>query len=1040
LTPRHSFLTRFVLVGAAGALSLPALSDPPESAILPSTNVLSPTQAKKASLIREIGRLPLAFESNQGQSDARVRFLSHTADSTLFLTPSEAVFTLSAPSARFSSQCVQCKDRKAGQTAEKLSLVALRMQMVGANPKATALTRQPLTGRTNYFIGKDSRKWHAGVPTFGRVGFHNVYRGVDLVYYGNQKHLEYDFIVAPHADPKQIQLHFAGAKSVQINATGELTVRTAGRELTWQKPVVYQQDANGKHSVKAHFRLKTLPNGQTGVRFALGRYDTARPLVIDPVLLYSTYLGGSNQVFGNQGVRIAVDSGGNAYVVGVTSSTDFPTTGGAFQTVNKATGQFPTTTFVTKLNPTGTALVYSTYLGGTGPNGDNATGLAIDSSGNAYVVGFTNSTDFPITAGAFQTVNKSTSQFAYTGFVTKLNSTGTALIYSTYLGGTNEDDPSGIAVDSNGSAYVTGNAKSTDFPTTPGAFQTVNNGQGTTASNAFITKFNSTGTALVYSTYLGGSGVVGGKGDGGSGIAVNSSGNAYVTGTTYSADFPVTPGAFQPTNHKQAANFSNAFVTKLNSTGTALVYSTYLGGSGQAGGNQGAGDGATGIALDSADSAFVVGRTYSADFPITTGVVQPVKDGGTDSTSIFVTKFNATGTALIYSTYLGRSSDNSTGIAIDGNGNAYVVGYTYVTNYPTTIGAFQRRNNKQNTAFQANTFVTKLNAAGTALVYSTYLGGGNNGGNADYGNGIAVDGNGRIYVTGSTNSADFPITPGAFQPEKNGNVNSLTAFVTKLSAAFLFPDFNNDGFTDLLLQNASTGAIASWYMQGAQQVGSASFSLTPPTEYGLIGSGDFFGNGSTTLVLQNSVSNQIAFWYTSGANNATIPGGNFVNPTPGAGWKVVGVGDFNADGKSDLVFQNQTTHQIAVWFMNGYVYNGGVLLPFTPLEGWNVVGTGDFNADGFTDLVFQNQTTGQIALWYMHGTTYTGGAVMTAVPAAGYVVAGVGDYNGDGVADLLFQNAATNQAVVWYLQNGTYVGGAALSLSPPAGWHIAGPR
>jgi len=1029
LTPRHSFLTRFVLVGAAGALSLPCLSDPPERAILSYPHPLPPTQAQKASLIREIGRLPLAFESNQGQTDSRVRFLSHTADSTLFLTSSEAVFTLAAqPSGKKNTPRT---DRKAGRTAEKLSGVALRMQMVGANPKATALTQQPLSGKANYFIGKDPGKWHANVPTFGKVGFQGVYKGVDLVYYGNQKHLEYDFVVAPHAAPKQIQLHFAGARGVHINAAGELVVRTEGRELRWQKPTVYQQDATGKHAIAARFRLTTLPDRQAGVRFALGRYDSARPLIIDPVLLYSTFLGGSST---NGAGGIAVDSSGKAYIVGGTTSLDFPTTEGVLQPSKRgATGAYAA--FVTKLTPAGNALVYSTYLGGTDGNanyGDTAATIAIDSSGNAYIAGLASSTDFPTTAGAYQPTRADKTN----AFVTKLNPTGTALLYSTYLGGSNGvitgDNARAIAIDSSGAAYILGNAYSTDFPTTPGAWQRAKTTVSALASNLFITKLNPSGTALTYSTYLGGT-----NGEDAHDIAVDSGGNAYVTGHTSSKDFPTTPDAFQKTN-QAPQGFGPAFVTKLNPTGTALVYSTYLGGSNT--------DGGDAIAIDSSGNAYIAGFTYSTDFPITPGAFQSVshKQGPTGFTA-FVAKLNPGGTDLIYSTYLGGSGsgdygDAVEGIALDSKGNAYVTGLTGSFDFPTTPGAFQRVHASGANSF--NAFVTRINSTGTALVYSSYLGGSANVtsmelyGEAGYR--IALDSNGAAYIAGATHSADFPTTTGAFQPTKTSTDQS--AFVVKFSAVPIFPDFNNDGYTDLLLQNPTTGAISSWFMQGATQVGSTSFSLTPPADFALVGVGDFSANGAGTLVLQNKTTHQIALWYTSGTNHATIPGGNFVNVTPDPGWKVAGVGDFNKDGRSDLVFQNQTTGRIAIWFMDGSLEIGGVLLPNSPVADWSLVGVGDVDADGSPDLIFQNQTSGQLVVWYFNGTTYVGGNLLTAAPAAGWHVASVGDFNGDGFADLVFTNPSSNQAVVWYLQNGHLIGGSALSASLPTGGMIVGPR
>ena len=975
--------------------------------------------AGKTPIVRNFGRLPLAFESNQGQTDPQVRFLAHTNDSTLFLTPFEAVFTLTKnidtsrepKSDRLKGAIVL---RQTGKTAR----VAVRMQLIGSNPKANVLQEQPLSGCVNYFFGKDPSRWHAGVPTFGRVGFREVYRGVDLVYYGNQRHLEYDFVVAPHADPKPIQLHFAGAQGVHLNGDGDLIVGTpGGSALRWRKPTVYQRSATGRRiAVAAHFRLTALSNGQTGVHFALGHYDTNRTMVIDPVLVYSTYLGGSGGNGGDFATGIAVDSAGSAYVTGYTGSFDFPTTAGAFQRANRADFSH-SNVFVTKLNPSGTALVYSTYLGGS--ISDNANGIAVDSAGNAYITGRAFSTDFPTTPGAFQRALKSN----HNAFVTKLNPSGSALVYSTFLGGNGSDSTGAITVDAAGHAFVTGHTVSQDFPTTAGAFQTVN--RSPVGGNAFVTEFNSAGSALVYSTYLGGSSV---QGDFGKGIAVDGAGNAYLIGDVFSSDFPSTPGAYQRMG--KALNNSNAFVTKLNAAGTALVYSTYLGGSVKDNGNS--------IAVDGSGQAYVAGNTLSMDFPVTPGAFQSSSKTPPPSVvNVFVTKLNASGTALVYSTYLGGSAETYTyHLALDSRGNAAVTGYTNATDFPTTVGAY-RRSGAGATLGKTHSYVTRLNASGARLLYSTYLGG--TGG--DYVSAIALDSNGDAYVTGYTNSADFPTTPGAVQTVNRAvAVGASNAFVTKLALKPTFPDLDADGNTDLLLQNAASGIIAGWFMSGTRWQGGVYFSLLPPQGYTLVGTGDFRGDGTIALILQNRGNSAVVLWYTGGADHGTITGGDYVSVIPSSGWHVVGVGDFDGDGKSDLVFQNQTTNQVAIWLMSGPIYQGGVLMPYVPPDGWKVVGVGDMNGDGFTDLLFQNQTTGQIAFWYMNGTSYADGAQLTTVPASGWNVVGVGDYNRDGYADLLLQNQAGNQAVMWFLQNGAFVSGDTLSLAPPPGWKIAGPR
>jgi hypothetical protein len=432
-------------------------------------------------------------------------------------------------------------------------------------------------------------------------------------------------------------------------------------------------------------------------------------------------------------------------VTGITSSTNFPTTAGASQTTNQGVVD----AFVTKLNPAGSGLLYSTYLGGS--DYDQALGIAVDVAGDAYVTGYTFSRNFPITAGAFQTTNPGTSY----AFVTKLNPTGSGLLYSTYLGG-EATFANAIAVDDAGDAYVTGRTYA-NFPTTVGAFQTTTQG----SYDAFVTKLNPTGSGLLYSTYLGGTDY-----DVGNGIAVNAAGDAYVTGTTYSTDFPITAAAFQPTGSY------DAFVTKLNPEGSGLLYSTYLGGSSYDYGN--------GIAADAAGNAYVTGYTYSPDFPTTAGAFQTTYHGSYDA---FVSKLNPAGTGLFYSTYLGGSNtDAGQGIAVDAAGDAYVTGYTASTNFPTTAEAFQTTNQSSYDAF-----VTKLNPAGSDVLYSTYLGGSGN----DFGYGIAVDAAGAAYVAGVTNSTNFPTTLGAFQTTNQG---SYDAFVTKLAFSPTFagtPGYSN---------------------------------------------------------------------------------------------------------------------------------------------------------------------------------------------------------------------------------------------------------
>ena len=722
----------------------------------------------QAGILDSYGKLPLSFEANHGQTDSSVRFLSRTGGYTVFLTADEAVLAVRGNAEKrpaikgasgFRGAAVSLKrypdtspdpDTNPNldtnpNPATRMTGGVLRMKLRNANVAAKITGTDELAGTSNYFIGNDPTKWRTNVPTYAKVKYEGIYSGIDLVYYGNQRQLEYDFIVAPGADPHRIAFDIRGAKRIQRDAHGELVLNVADGEIRWHKPVVYQEKDGARQLVAARYVL----TATNRVGFELAKYDTSRLLYIDP-LIYSTYLGGSG---GESGSGIAVDSAGNAYVTGYTQSTDFPTK----NPLQPAYAGGTDDVFVAKINPTGSALVYSTYLGGSGD--DLGSAVAVDSAGNAYVTGVTQSSDFP-TKNPLQATNGggpgcSTCQDA---FVTKINPEGSALVYSTYLGGSNQDIGVGIAVDGAGNAYVGGDTESADFPITPGALQTdCNRGSGCFPNgDAFMAKIDPSGSALVYSTFLGGSKqeIVGR-------IAVDTAGNAYVIGTTASTDFP-TVNAVQPA---YGGGLDDAFVSKLNPTGSALVYSTYLGG--------GDVDIGLSIAVDSAGSTYVTGYTYSTNFP-TKNPLQPSNAGHGDA---FVTKFNAAGSALVYSTYLGgKNQDNAYGIAVDSAGNAYITGLTASSTFPIK-GSLQKFAGNQ------DAFVSKLNPAGSALVYSTYLGGSE----FEGGVGIAVDSTDNAYVTGGTDSTNFPVTPGAFQTVCGGSPTQCLDFGDAFVAKIFIP-------------------------------------------------------------------------------------------------------------------------------------------------------------------------------------------------------------------------------------------------------------
>jgi len=775
---------------------------------------------RSARLVETYDRLPLAFEANRGQTDRQVKFLSRGPGYALFLTGEEAVLALRGESQKpkvkgqktnvdeaLASSLVTRPSTSLGALSlskgrSSLAPAVVRLKLVGGNSNAEVVGLDELPGKSNYFLGNDPAKWRVNVPNYAKVKYQGVYPDIDLVYYGNQRQLEYDFVVAPGADPRAIRFIVETgnpkaenrksksanrasraanpqSEALRIDANGDLVIATEGGEVRFHKPQVYQpqpsvvssqlsvtpdngqrttvgrQYVDGRYALRASAPKSEIRNPKYEVSFEIASYDPSLPLIIDPALSFSTYLGGAN---GEIGYGIAVDSDGNVYVAGSTGSVDFPTAG----PLQSATvGDFDA--FVSKLGPTGTALVYSTYVGGTGF--DRGTGIALDASGNAYVTGMTASNNFPTTANAFQTTfggGTCGTSFCSDAFVAKVKADGSALVYSTYLGGSDADFGQGIAVDNAGSAYVAGSTLSANFPTAS-PLQATGGGN----SDAFVTKLNPDGTALAYSTFLGGA-----DADFGQAIAVNAAGNAFVAGYTFSTNF-VTVSPLQNAN----AGSADAFVAELDPPGTAMVYSTYLGGSGL--------DRAAAIAVDGSGSAYVTGDTNSPDFPITNGALQSVTGGGTCGSSpcsdVFVAKLGPGGSPLVYATYLGGTDiDQGAGIAVDAAENAVVTGFTRSDDFPLASplqAAFG--GGTCDSAPCSDAFITQINPAGTATVYSTYLGGND----TDSGQAVALDASGNTYVTGSTASANYPVTVGAIQIARGGNAPTGDAFVAKISAA-----------------------------------------------------------------------------------------------------------------------------------------------------------------------------------------------------------------------------------------------------------------
>ncbi|MET0650394.1 MAG: SBBP repeat-containing protein, partial [Pyrinomonadaceae bacterium] len=686
----------------------------------------------------QLSRLPMSFEANRGQTDRRVKFISRGSGYTLFLTPTEAVLSLRRGQAQSPS--------------------VLRMRLVGADPRSRVEGRDELTGKVNYFKGPGRG---GNVESYSKVHYGGVYPGVDMVYYGRQRELEYDFIVAPGGDPGRIRLAFEGARRLSLDPDGDLVLETAAGQVRQRRPVAYQEIDGGRREVAADYVLQ----GRRRVGFRVGDYDPTRPLVIDPVIDYSTYLGGG-QV--DEGSDIVVDADGKIYVTGFTMSVNFPVSAGAYDTTCLRCANWGVDAYVTKIDPaqTGAAsLVFSSFLGSATTGNTEGRAVAVDASNNVYVVGTTTARDFPTTANALQPTYQFMS--ANNSFLTKFDATGGSVLYSTYLEGNNVDEAADVTVDADDNVYVAGRTASTNFPV-------VNASQPNNAGmfDAFVMKLDHQGFnsyALLYSTYLGGI-----NNDGASSLALDGSGNVYLTGTTQSADlagttqnegFPVLNG-FQPA----LSAGGDAFMTKLGpgpAGGASLLYSTYIGGSNHENSVVQSG----GIAVDANNMAYVTGTTNSANFPLKTPW-----DSTLGYYDAFVTKIDASlagNASLVYSTYLGGSAlELGNDIAVDSQGRAYVTGTTQATDFPvTTCGSPDGP--------LSDGFIAVLDSAGSGLAFSTHLGGGG----YETVNAIAVDALGTAYVTGNTDSANFP-HPGAYQPTLGGlspGSYFMDAFVTKLA-------------------------------------------------------------------------------------------------------------------------------------------------------------------------------------------------------------------------------------------------------------------
>ncbi|MGB2713136.1 MAG: SBBP repeat-containing protein, partial [Vicinamibacterales bacterium] len=668
---------------------------------------------------RSYGKIPLGFEANRGQTDTAVKFVSRGPGYTLFLTPTEAVLALRKSAEPVLSERLNSRGSKGRGPATNV-----RMALIGANPSPQIIGRDETSAVSNYFVGSDQRSWRPRVPHYAKVEYLEVYPGVNLIYYGNQQQLEFDFVIAPGANPEQIALTFDGAKKLRIENDGAAVLETESGDIRLRRPLIYQEVAGTRNEIQGGYVLK----GDRTIAFQLGSYDREQPLVVDPVLVYSTYLGGSIADFAS---GIAVDQDGSTYVVGHTVSLDFPTTPSvqpSCSAFSDETGTYCDEVFVTKLSPDGASIVYSTYLGGLWE--DIGNGIAVDSTGSAYITGSTRSVDFP-TVNAVQPMNRGGAQYFWETFVAKLSPDGAALMYSTYLGGADNDYGNAIEIDLEGSAYVTGSTSSQNFPTAA-PIQSWLNGP----SDAYITKLTPDGSALVYSTYLGRQST-----DTGNAIAVDWQGVA-IAGET------IVP---------EAGWASHAFAAKLDAAGSHSVYYRTFG--------VGAG---RGIAADGGYT-YVTGTIAYGLEPV--GALQPFPRGGNEA---FVAKLDPSGRS-VYATYLGGSDfDSGTAIAIGPDGSSVIAGITASADFPTV-------NPLQGPGGDLDIFIATINPQGTELLFSTYLGGSGRETEGMWGErlgpALAVHSSEpgtSMYVAGYTDSVDFP-TAAPLQAEKAGYFGAFVA-------------------------------------------------------------------------------------------------------------------------------------------------------------------------------------------------------------------------------------------------------------------------
>jgi hypothetical protein len=889
------------------------------------------------------GTEQVAFEPNTGHLPQDIEFVAQT--------PSYIVRLSRGGIAQFSHRA-------------KSTSPGIEMEPVSSSGIGHGTAEQVRRGVIHYYRGNDSRKWVSGIPRYSAVRYKEVYPGIDLLYKGQQQTIEIEFQLAPRADARLIALRFRGAERLRIDPSGALLIETAIGKLEYRRPCAYQVVRGKRRSVPVEYR-----GAGTDVTFRLGRYDTSMPLIIDPVVTSSTYIGGSL----SDSILGVVATSAGIYVVGETWSSDL--IGSNRQPQNRDA-------FVTRLSPDGTSIVYTVVFGGGSL--DSARTLTVDAAGNAYVGGSTGGQGFPVTQGAFRTAFGGVED----GYIARFTPTGD-LAWATYLGGSATDIVLALALDSGGNVYATGHTGSTNFPAVSGAPQSSNGGGN---SDAFLLKMNLSGTMMLYGTMLGGSGI-----DVGQGIAVNENREACIAGFTDSSDLP--------TSSPLQANLrgaGDALVACLNPAGTSWLWVTYLGGLSV--------DQASAIAFLKNLDLYVAGTTLSPDYPVANTSFGQVHSGDFDG---FVTKLSLPGKSLLYSALLGGSrTDAVLGVAVDQRGHAFVAGYTASPNFP-------QRNSTQAFGGDMDGFLTILTPSG-ALFHSGFLGGNDD----DRIYSISLTPSGTVLVGGVTVSENFPTTPGALSSGLSGGVDGFLTAFTIGTALTIQSDFDQNGRTDLLWQHDSSFDSAIWYLQGPQGTSVKSFAwlALAMTGWRLIGTADFDGNGTPDVIWQHVSTFDVALWHMAGPEGTHVQRFTWLSLGGGmAGWRLVAAADLDGNGRPDLIWQNAQTYHIAIWYMEGT--EGTRLRSFAwpslqTAPDWRLAAVADLDGNGRPDLIWQSDSTRQVAAWYMVGPA--GNQVqsfvwLNSLYSPGWTVVGCADLDGNGRPDLIWQHDFGREVAVWYL-------------------------